>query len=270
MKKNILLSYLVLLCFVCCRNPELPELEKPVVDVSFNQESIGTFDRNDIKRLFPNVLWAETHDRGEIVEDEERGNVLQVKYPKGSIGPKQGGIEFVVTLPSNKEYYLDYYIKFDSNFDFQKGGKLLGLASDNGLFSGGKIPTEEEGGWSSRTMFGDGRNPFTHYLYYVDMKTVWGESVYFNSPVFERDRWYRITHYVRLNDVNRKNALVRIWVNERLAFEKKGFRLRSGNKGILDTFTFVTFHGGNTIDFAPDNDSYAFFDNIRITKKKPF
>jgi len=270
---RVLLLSLAVLCFISCNDDsssiDLPEAENPVMDVSFNDEEIGEFEKADIKRVFPNIIWVETHNRSEIIQDKERGKVLKVKYPKGSIGSKEGGIEFITRLPSGNEYYLDYYVKFDPNFDFRKGGKLPGIASDDGIFSGGRIPTEEEGGWSSRYMWSSQGEPASLYLYYVDMKTEWGEGTYFNTG-FERDKWYRITQYVKLNDINKKNAIIRIWVNENLALEKKDFRLRSGNKGMIDTFCFSTFHGGTTNDWAPNNDSYTFFDSFKITKQKPF
>ena len=275
MGKHILWTYLILLLFTSCSNDSdqpssgTSEPELPVMDVSFGNEMVGGFENKDVKRLFPNVVWVETHGRSEIVQDEERGKVLRVKYPKGSVGPKQGGIEFITTLPGSNEYYLDFYVKFDSNFDFKEGGKLLGLASDNGIFTGGRIPTEKEGGWSARCVWSSQGKPASLYLYYVDMETEWGEGTYLNTG-FEKDKWYRITQHVRLNDIGKKNASVTIWVNEQLAIEKKNFRLRSGSKGAIDTFCFSTFHGGNTAEWAPGNDSYIFFDSFRITKQRPF
>lgn len=57
---------------------------------------------------------------------------------------------------------------------------------------------------------------------------------------------------------------MQVWVNgvELLNLED----LRFVNDGIrIDTFYVSTFHGGNTPDWGPLNDSYLWIDDIRIS-----
>ena len=104
------------------------------------------------------------------------------------------------------------------------------------------------------------------YLYYVDMTQTYGESLTLNTK-FDKGKWYRVTQHIKINDPDKTNAEITVWVNGKVAAKKQKFRLRLGNKGKIDSFYFSTFHGGNTADWAPRNDCYIYVDNILITTK---
>lgn len=267
-KKYFVLLFFTITVLACAQEgddqlyrPETKPLSDTLMHVGFDKNAVGIYGDKDVEADFKNIKWVLTKNRAAIVNDTERGNVLQVFYPKGSVGPQEGGIQFVRTLTGSKEYYLDYYLKFDADFDFNKGGKLPGLTSGGDKYTGGVNPTEGDG-WSARYMWTN--NMPDVYLYYIDMAETYGEPIYFNVK-FERNRWYRLTQHIKLNDVDKSNAIITIWVNGIIAAEKTDFRLRAGNKGLIDSFYFSTFHGGATTDWAPRNDSYLYIDNIMIT-----
>lgn len=229
--------------------------------VTFDKRSVGSYSDKDVADDFRNIRWVSTAGRGAIVDDQKRGKVLQVYYPKGSVGPQEGGIQFVRTLTGSKEYYLDYYLKFDANFDFNLGGKLPGLTSGGEKYTGGINPTEGDG-WSARYMWTNTMPDV--YLYYVDMAETYGEPIYF-SEKFERNRWYRLTQRIKLNDADKSNAIITVWLDGVKVAEKINFRLRVGNKGLIDAFYFSTFHGGASSDWAPRNDSYLYIDDVMVS-----
>lgn len=232
-----------------------------LLSVNFDKRAVGNYGDKEVSDDFRNIKWVTTSGRGAIVEDAERGKVLRVFYPKGSVGPQEGGIQFVRTLAGSKEYYLDYYLKFDANFDFNLGGKLPGLTSGGEKYTGGVNPTEGDG-WSARYMWTNTMPDV--YLYYIDMAETYGEPIYFNVK-FERNRWYRLTQRIKLNDADKTNAIITAWLDGVKVAEKTNFRLRAGNKGLIDSFYFSTFHGGATPDWAPRNDSYLYIDNVMVT-----
>lgn len=256
-----------------CAQSELPdELYNPnnqikgdtVMFVDFNKSPLGIYSEESLIKDFGDIQWALLKDRGEIVAEKDRGNVLKVLFPKGSVGPEQGGIQFLKTLPYATAYYYDCYIKFSENFDFNLGGKLPGLTSGGDKYTGGNKPVNGEG-WSARYMWTD-KNPVV-YLYYVDMPEQYGEPLYL-SVNFEKGRWYRLTQYIRVNSSDKKDAKVKVWVDGKVVLEKENFRLRCGEMGLIDSFYFSTFHGGNTPEWAPRVDCHLLIDNLMI-KKSP-
>lgn len=233
--------------------------------VTFEDRSVATYTDTHIKEDFKNIEWVSTYERAKIVEDAERGKVLEIFYPEGAVGPSEGGIQFVRTLPSNSSYYLDYYLKFDEKFDMQLGGKLPGLTSGGSTYTGGVQPTEGDG-WSARYMWTD--NNSVLYLYYVDMSHEYGEPIDLGMK-FANDKWYRVTQYIKVNDEDEENAEIKVWIDGKLVLEKQDFRLRIGKKGAVNSFYFSTFHGGSTDEWAPSNDCYTYYDDILVTLINP-
>jgi len=72
-----------------------------------------------------------------------------ITYPAGKIGGNSTvglPMNYVSILPSN-EYYLDYEVAFDSDWDWVKGGKLPGLIGGSHTSGCEAIVTS---GWSAR------------------------------------------------------------------------------------------------------------------------
>ncbi|MDW3211992.1 MAG: hypothetical protein R8N23_19135 [Reichenbachiella sp.] len=235
--------------------------EKDILTVGFELSKLGNYDEAAIQADFDTVKWSITKERGAIIKEESKGQVLQVSFPKGAVGPEQGGIQFVRPIPSGTDYYLTYDIYFQQGFDFTKGGKLPGLTSGGAAYTGGKHPDNGEG-WSARYMWTGQQEPIV-YLYYKDMKEKYGEGVYLNAK-FVTGQWHTITQHVKLNSPGNQDALIEVWFDGKKVGEKRNFSLREGNLGLIDSFYFSTFHGGATSDWAPKNDSFMKIDNIRI------
>ncbi|MEO9968170.1 MAG: polysaccharide lyase [Reichenbachiella sp.] len=235
--------------------------EKAILAVDFENSPLGNYDATAIQQDFDSIKWSITKERGTIIEDKTKGQVLQVSYPKGAVGPEQGGVQFVTPLPPAAEYYLSYDVYFEDGFDFAKGGKLPGLTSGGAAYTGGKHPERGEG-WSARYMWTGEQVPIV-YLYYKDMKEKYGEGVYLDAK-FETGQWHTLTQHIRLNTPGNKDALIEVWFDGQKVGQKEKFSLREGNLGQIDSFYFSTFHGGATPDWAPQNDSFIKVDNISI------
>lgn len=257
--------FLIIMTFIGV-NSSIKAQEKEVFSIDFRSSEVGVLTKAELEKQGGEMRWVLLEGRATIVEDAEKGNVIQTKYPKGTVGPQTNGVQFIKTLPESDEYYLDYYVKFEEGFDFVKGGKLPGLTSGGSTYTGGNHPDNGEG-WSARYMWvNDG--DIVVYFYYMDMTHEYGDPVKMNVK-FETGKWYRLTQRIKLNQDNLKNGVMQVWVDGKEVLHNENIRYRLWGKGMIDTFYFSTFHGGATEDWAPKVDSYIKFDDFKVTIKKP-
>ena len=208
---------------------------------------------NNLGNRFNLINGAEAYD----------GNSLRVTYLAGETGASNSGGQFFAFLPAKEEYYLDYYIKFGDNFDFQLGGKLPGLSGGESN-SGGDKPTGD--GWSARFMWRE-NGRIVVYLYHMDQPTIYGEDFELNRSV-ERGTWHRLTQHVKVNSGNNNDGELQVWFDGELVLLETNIRYRNNNQAPVDHLFFSTFHGGGTPEWAPDTDGYIYYDNIRIGTNK--
>jgi hypothetical protein len=236
-----------------------------VLNLNFKNQVIGQFSDEQLTTLCPLVTWSIMNNNAAITEDVQRGKVLSISYPKTKFGPLESGSQFIARITPAKSYFLDFFVKFDKSFEFNLGGKLPGLTSGGGDYTGGVVPTNGEG-WSARYMWST--NNAILYLYYVDQTSIYGDNISTNQ-FFEKDRWYRMTQEIVVNDADQYNASIRVWLNGRMVIEKKNFRLRIAPNGLIDSFYFSTFFGGNDASWAPTVDCKTYFDDIVVSTDAP-
>ncbi len=180
----------------------------------------------------------------------------------------------VWNLPSKKEYYLSYRVKFADDFDFDgsgsSGGKLPGLGArgeQGDLCSGGQI-CNGDNGFSSRYMWReDGRAVL--YLYHMDKPGKWGEDFQFKDSdgrkkFFERGKWHNLVQRVKINDGDQANGEIEVWMDDERVLSLNKLRFVTNNQGI-DTLYFSTFHGGNTDKWLPDRTVYSYWDDFVVS-----
>lgn len=168
-----------------------------------------------------------------------------------------------------KEYTLCYDIRFDNDFQFVRGGKIMGLGPDTKVTGGNAVTP---GGWSARSNFAEEGKVHT-YVYSQNKDWKWGESVHSEGPVFRKGEYHRVTLQVALNDPpNLANGVSKIYVDGELhvAHENIQYRKVRGDSTLVSKLLFETFHGGNVPSYAPkDADGNyttvkAYFDNIEV------
>lgn len=238
--------------------------------VSFNQCPLQLYSGQLIRQDWATLVWDGTRKRASIAVDPQKPNdhFMRVKYPAKQYGPLANGGQALVRLPAAEEYYLSYRVRFQSGFDFRRGGKLPGLASGDGKYSNGKKPVNGDG-WTARMMWLE-EGELIPYIYYAGMpKTAhWGDH-WATGMHFQPNVWYNLTQRIRLNTAGKSDGIYAIWVNGKLLTQRTDMLWRYGNKGLIDSFIFSTFHGGNTPDWAPRWDSYADFDDFQISRHAP-
>ena len=167
--------------------------------------------------------------------------------------------------PPSEELWLSYYVKFGTGFDFRRGGKLPGLASGGGRYTGGNRPVNGEG-WSARYVWRP-EGGAAVYLYYVDMPDQWGEGLALQEFTFTPGTWHQVTQHIKLNTNDDANGVLETWVDGTQYLSRADIRFRLGDQGLIDSLYFSTFHGGKKQDWAPRVDSTAFFDGFVVSRE---
>ncbi|NGO74744.1 carbohydrate-binding protein [Streptomyces sp. YC504] len=205
------------------------------------------------------------------------GKSLRVFYPKGKIGPADSGAQAPLQLNPGREYYLSYWVRFSSDFSWgttEYAGKVgIGLAGGASC-SGGQV-CDGYNGFSSRMIWRSGGKAAIYYYHmghegqygdYVDLKDASGNLI--NWP---RGQWANVVQRVKVNTVSGGNANpdgeIDIWYNGAQAATIRGLRfVRNGD--LVDRAYFSSFFGGATPSFAPTNDSYIWYDDLKVSTQR--
>jgi len=249
-----------------------PDAKAPagiVLRVTFDTTPLGAYSQSAIKADWPGLQWSSglTEGRVHIISgaDAQSGRSLRVLYPKGSVGPSQGGAQWLVKLPkSYTELYCSYWVRFGPAFGFVKGGKLPGLAGGTGN-TGGDKPTGSDG-WSARMMWRTA-GAVVQYVYHPDQPTIYGEDMSYDiggQRSFKPGTWHRVQHRIVMNTPGQKNGIVQGWFDGVLALDRKNIRFRDVSTFAIDLFYFSTFFGGSDSTWAATKDEYVYFDDFII------
>lgn len=194
-----------------------------------------------------------------------------VTYPKGKIGgsSETGLPAQYVPIPPANDHYLDYQVRFESGWDWVKGGKLPGLVGGSHT-SGCKAITPD--GWSARFMWrGGGRGEV--YLYHQNRKNGCGDDYQFPSPGnFSMGEWNRITEHVIINSPGKNDGQIEAWFNGKKQVTMTGLQLRgkvSETTALVDAVSLQTFYGGSSSSWAPPRDTHSTFSNLYVRDDLP-
>ncbi|WP_160153354.1 polysaccharide lyase [Microbulbifer sp. ALW1] len=192
-------------------------------------------------------------------------NVVKARY----VPYEKGSHRIVEHLPlteSVNSATLSYDVKFHSDFEFVKGGKLHGLGG--GSATTGCNPIDPQG-WSVRVTFANGGG-VKLYVYDQDRTNNCGHS--YNNNVgftFDKNKWYRIDLYVKMNSApNNADGLAELYIDGVKIAEKHGVRLSGDQNVEVDKFLFSTFHGGSDASNSPSKIVYSYFDNFLVKSGK--
>ena len=217
------------------------------------------------------LSWVQGFNQSRAHFDSEQAHSgsasLRIDYPANTYCPGESGAQAPLTFSPQNEVYVSYWLKFSGNFDWggtNEGGKLPGLAGGD-LCSGGGT-CDGTNGFTARLMWRPGGRAIL-YLYDMDKASTYPEDrdLITGSGVvyFEKDEWYQIIERVKINTGDNNDGEVQIWINGEEALFCSGLRFVNDGS-MVDTFYFSTFHGGGDSSWAPSEDCYIWFDDIRI------
>ena len=201
--------------------------------------------------------------------DAREGRSLRVRYPKGGVGPQEGGAQWKMGLGARyDELYCAYWVRFASGFDFARGGKLPGLVG-GAANTGGRKPSGQDG-WSARMMWRSG-GAVVQYVYHVDQPTQYGEDLSWNvggQRAFMPGTWHRVEHRCVMNRPGQRDGIVQGWFDGALALDRRDLRFRDVDSFSIDAFYFSTFFGGDDPSWAPSKDERVDVDQFMIATSR--
>jgi hypothetical protein len=219
-----------------------------------------------------------------INRDERRrfvpfsGHALRVEISQDDNLGLDMGFDFKDRLGYEpEEIYFRYYLRFADDWNpTVDGGKLPGLAGTYGKAGWGGRRADPLTGWSMRGQFNrapspanplHGRATVGTYAYHADMEDDYGDHWYWitgGRGVLERNRWYCLEQYFRVNTPGSKDGVLRAWVDGALAFEKTDVHVRDVTSLRLEKVWMNVYHGGTA---KAARDLHLYIDNVVVAKK---
>ena len=254
--------------------------ENRSVGVYGNAEAKEDFKRNDYDKSWWYAMDKNNGENSKVVYDgEEHGNVLQLKYPKGCVGPNDNdtpacAAQIIQPLVKTADtMWSAYDIFFEDGFEFQLGGKLPGLCGGK-CYTGNAMP-ETGDGWSARIMWRKDGNA-VQLIYFMGQESVYGDDFKWDlngtipQKQFTTGTWHRIVNKVSMNTIaspgnGNKNGRVQTWLDGELVLDVDTLRLRDYDTVKVDKFYLSTFHGGSSAEWAPTHDCFIRYDNFTIS-----
>ena len=249
----------------------------------------GTFDERDAIQYFDamDTFTSGLSDgRTAVVTDpyDASNEVLSVTFDEGTRGHVQwqsdiGGVQDSATLE-----YRFMFVDDGSGFDFQRGGKLPGLAGGTAP-TGGQSAADGQG-FSARFMWIEKSisSPDTNisaYIYDMDgegdhLRLSYADPTRSRSElnpanpddaiVLEDGHWYTVRQEIVMNTPGRQDGELRIWLDGQLALEVTNMEMRSSADVGIDMLYFSTFFGGhNSSDWQAAKDESILYDDFRVT-----
>jgi hypothetical protein len=202
------------------------------------------------------TLWVKER---ESITMEGEVKVFKGVFKAGEIGGPRGHTPRL-RLEPGKEYLLEYSVRFDSGWDFSRGGKLPGLAGATAPT--GCVSTSGDG-FSARLMWRQ-QGRLIGYMYDIDKSEECGTPLSTNFN-FKVNVWHKVKQRVKLNTGRNRDGEVQIWVDGMEQVNtKRPLMVEAANRRI-DVVLFHSFFGGSTTDWAPSRDVTISFSEIYAT-----
>ncbi|MEW7278311.1 polysaccharide lyase [Aquimarina sp. 2201CG1-2-11] len=257
-----------------------------IFDQNFNQyngqnkQYTRSLANNDFPRIAGrtsggNVRGLSNHfpQRNRVINGE-----LRAEYTKNDASGRSGGFVFDNSFNGVEEATLEYRVKFANDFVWATGGKLPGLggaSTSNGAQPAGCTQNQNtiKNAFSARLMWRSNR---THtqapylilYDYLPNRQTRCGGNTRLGNLTLQKNKWYTIKQYIKLNTPGRRNGILKMYVNGQKLLDQDDVLFRLSGKGSVKINSIVmhTYRGGNRTDpvwHSPQND-YAYFDDFKV------
>jgi hypothetical protein len=206
------------------------------------------------------------------------GHALRVEIAQGDNFGLDLGFDFKDKLGYEpEEIYFRYYIRFADDWNpTVDGGKLPGLSATYGKAGWGGRRADPSIGWSMRGQFNRAPSPANPlhghiavgtYAYHAGMEDEFGDHWYWMNDglgVLERNRWYCLEQYFKVNAIGAKDGVLRAWIDGALAFEKTDIWVRDLSSIKIERVWMNVYHGGTAVTDRP---LHLYFDNVVVAKK---
>ncbi len=204
------------------------------------------------------------------------GGALQIEFnPKTNYG-FSAHYRFKKLIGEEPEQlYFRYYLRLGNGWQPTDGGKLPGFAGTYNKAGWGGRAIDGYNGWSARGAYFlqaspnskfDGTVPLGNYVYHLDGNSDYGETISWNSALslLQKNRWYAIEQYLKLNDPGQANGQLAVWLDGRKIFDKTDLRFRKTTQLKIESLWLNFYHGGIN---KPESTYYVYIDNLVIASE---
>jgi hypothetical protein len=206
------------------------------------------------------------------------GHALQVRIPAGGNLGLDLDYKFADKVGTEpEEIYFRYYLRLGDDWNpTTDGGKLPGISATYGRVGWGGRKADGTSGWSMRGGYFQlpgvsnplhQMTPIGTYAYHSDMEDFYGDSWPWSLNaigLLQRNRWYCLEQYFKVNTLGAKDGIFRAWVDGRLAFEKTDIRVRDIPSIKIEQIWMNVYYGGTA--HSP-TDQHVFIDNVVIARR---
>jgi hypothetical protein len=188
-----------------------------------------------------------------------------------------GGMVVNSVIGSGTAYEMDYDVKFHSQFNWGRGGKVgfgFGIGEHN---TGGDAAWDGNGGTLRLMWYSPNTNPnrvyFQPYLYYKDMNggpssgNNYGDTfgkTYPTSGALVKGQWYHIHLYIKSNTGSNTDGHVQIVIDGNIILDQNIRWTTNDSKRLIDQLTFHTFRGGSEDYWKTSTTDYIYYDNLVV------
>lgn len=232
--------------------------------VNWNNYPDGTYTGINAATDFGNIA-AWTDNRAWI-----SSGVLRVRLSANALAAA-GGLISNIQVSDGTAYELDYDMRFHSQFDWSRGGKLgFGFLVGDG--NTGKDPGWNGNGGSMRLIWyqtSTGRVVFQPYLYYKDQPDSSGDNFGLSYPAtgtISKGKWYHVHLYIKSNTGSDTDGHATIAINGTVLLDKALRWTTNDSRRFIRNICFHTFRGGDTPDWESSTLGYIYYDNLVIHK----
>ncbi|MDW3646182.1 MAG: PKD domain-containing protein [Bacteroidia bacterium] len=188
----------------------------------------------------------------------------------GGAGWQNSGAIIYSSQPrhTGSSIYVEFEIKFSSNFDWGYEGEQYRGGKFGGGFKSGSIPVGAKpapGNFSITTMWRSG-GTLDAYIYHAGQTSNWPDRQIYAT--IEKGRWYKFGVQITLNDPGQNNGKVQIWIDEQLSYNRQDFRFSDTGSSTFET-TFGNFFGGNSDAWRSRTNGDIQYKYVEVWDRKP-
>lgn len=233
--------------------------------INWDTRADGTYTLSEAVSDFGNISgWNESR----IINS---GGTTRVKLEKDLLS-NEGGVIAKIDISDGSEYELQYDVKYHSQFDWSRGGKVgFGFAIGEG--NAGCDRADDGNGGTARLMWytdNDGVTKFKPYIYYKDMPGTCGYDFGTSYPAsgsIQRGTWYTVNLRVKSNTGSNYNGRLRIIIDGTTVIDKTNIRWTTNDaQRLIKSIPFTSFRGGGDPYWASATDGLIYYDNFSFTK----
>lgn len=239
--------------------------------LNWNSRTNGsTYTNSQASSDFGNVSgWQ---DSRAYITNGKDGNGSRVTLLPNALS-SAGGMVANVDISDGAAYEMDFDVKFHSEFNWRRGGKV-GFGFKVGDGNTGGDPGWDGNGGSLRMMwYSPNSDPnrvfFQPYVYHKDQVGQYGDTYtqrYPSSGALQKGVWYHVHMYIKSNTGSSTNGRAQILINGTPILDTSIRWTTNDSKRLIKDLTFHTFRGGSDDPWKSSTTDYIYYDNLVVNK----